>query len=400
MSRPSLIDLPTELLRRICGLLPCHSALDFILVCRVTHNACDDWTVWRAVLVHSGDFPSVLPDTENHDVWKPYVIASTKALTSYEHWTTKDIEGYLPQLFSLCHSRLMQSNGICLDGLYDSILANAIQISSLSGWQQAQAAAFCTAVRYFGLNSTVEEQKDSLSSIPWPPTPLVESPNWTTQETAAAQHTQANRVVGLFRARLHLIRGTSEPEVDVHRPPSAITIPFLHHMSLPLPLTSGSLASFNSCHLPSMTDPSFFTQDCWTGCFTTGMPSIYSDGFLAVGGPHADAFPEHGMTSPPGYFPHGRSFQSVVRFTKVGNSDERQYQLETNNFHTDKGSLHRLSLTVHKQTGQVSIQYWNAMLVTGHFTYPGVITPFGIVMCLDQPKVWLWLWKVDWSAPA
>jgi hypothetical protein len=166
MGYHTLIDLPTEILRKICGILPCCSALDFPLVCRITYRACDDWTVWIAVLIHSGNFPNGLPDTKDRGAWKSYTIAARRAMASYEHWTTRDFEGYMPQLFSLCHTRLLQSNGLHLEHIYNSTIAKAtlahngetvharatgrVGTYTLSIRQQAQAVAFCTAVHYFG----------------------------------------------------------------------------------------------------------------------------------------------------------------------------------------------------------------------------------------------------------
>lgn len=180
---------------------------------------------------------------------------------------------------------------------------------------------------------------------------------------------------------------------NIHVPPSASRIAFHAHMNLPPPFIPNSLDAFNSCHLPAMSDLTFFTNDAWTGCI-----SIVSH-VSSVGGPHQDGFAYGSNVGSPGHFPHERAFEGVVQFSATehedsGDSNNNMYELQSNNFCSEgHGSLHRLHLRINNKTGQLLIHHWHPMIADLTIT-DGFITPFCIVSGL-LPGAWLWRWKAD-----
>jgi hypothetical protein len=168
-------------------------------------------------------------------------------------------------------------------------------------------------------------------------------------------------------------------------------------MSLPQPFSPMSIENFATCHLATMADPSFFIESTWIGCFCVlgdyGLP------FNAIGGRWADTVSSPEDTNSPtalaGTFPHGRGFESVIRFRVVGKAGNGSYQLQSNNFYSE-AELHNLRITVHRETGYLTIHHWHRMNPDFMIT-EGVITPFGVVSWLQLQGRWMWLWRVDWS---
>jgi hypothetical protein len=417
-----LVGLPKELIRHICSYLPCESALEFILVCRSTYQACDDWTVWRTVAIRSGGYisPVFIPTIGNQSAWKQYVIAATKAEDCDGHWTTRDLEDWLPQVVALGHPTVLQGQTSSLMQLYNLSLhdpapaqnscltppGTAVTFNTLSlhTWHLAQAAAFTVSVHYLAMQTLGEDCGELLCAVPWLPT---NSPDFDQsnaemlKKLTTIQHALANRVVGFFAARLRLARSTTSCKDGIYDPPSATTIPFSRQMSLPIPFMGEGLEDFCQCHLPAMADPRFITGDLWTGCMGFFSNHLaYGSGFNSIGGNSWDGIhhPEHDEI---GDYPNGRSFEGIVRFELVSETNT-SYTLQSNNFYSE-GDLHRVRLDIIRKTGQLTMRHWNRMQVHHNFTdyfmiTDGVITPFGIVSHMSSPGRWLWLWKLDWSA--
>lgn len=100
----SLERLPVEILQRIVGYLTAISAFDFLLVCRNIYNACDDWTVWRAIVKASLDLPAGSPNSKEitKGMWKRFAVADMKA-DQASH--VDNVTAWLPQMMAL-HRRL------------------------------------------------------------------------------------------------------------------------------------------------------------------------------------------------------------------------------------------------------------------------------------------------------
>jgi hypothetical protein len=404
----ALTSLPKELLRQICSHLPCQSAFKLLLVCRFLRQTCDDWTVWRAIVTQSALYPSSLPLLgSSYDAgWKQYAMASAKAENRRGNHTTRDLEEWLPQLAALRHRTVLQCDILSFSQLYDSTFHDltsrpnyddTVAISgdrfddfTLQTWLLAQAAAFSLTMRLLLQPNSRTYSRTLMCTGPWRPTQV---PTRETQKKLVVmQHALANRAVGFFCARLRSARAGLAPAPGLFQPPSAATVPLLRQMTLPVPFTALSLDTFNTCHVSAMANPEFLTLGDWTGCITMLGQREYS--FNAIGGRHHDGFDHPGGSAPPGFYPHGRSFEGVVRFRPTG-SDGRSFQLQSNNFYSEAG-LHRLRLAVDRRTAQVTIHHWHPMMANFMVT-EGVITPFGIVSWLLQPGYWMWLWKVEWS---
>lgn len=104
MASQTLISLPKELLRQICGRLPSQAALDFILVCRCIYEACDDWTVWRDVIYRSQSYPRgvPVPGGGSNSGWKRYALADIKASGVFKPYELSYLRKWLPQLAAMC----------------------------------------------------------------------------------------------------------------------------------------------------------------------------------------------------------------------------------------------------------------------------------------------------------
>jgi hypothetical protein len=422
--------LPKELLRQISSNLPCQSALDLLLVSRYVYLACNDWTVWQAVAAQhlpNLRYPGSLaePNTTSTQGWKRFAIAAAKAERSAGRWTIKDLREWMLQLAALGHPSIVQSDDPSLDQLYSTTLFNptsaqtneshpsvtveSVQKSTLQTWQLAQAAAFTITMRYLSIPAPSQScSAVDLQSVPWLRTSSFVWDGASKEEQAkyvAVQHTLANRIVGLLCTSLQAARATtatpghgSACTFELGAPPSTARIPIPRQIRLPFPFASETVQAFGTCHLPVMSDPTFFTNDEWTGCFS--LPGQYGQVFDSVGGRFHDGFPRDdiGLSAPPGDFPHGRSFEGVIRFQLIENGGCEYYKLQSNNFYS-AGGLHRIRIQVERRTGQLAIHHWHPM-VQDLMVTDGIITPFGILSYLNNRSSWLWLWKTDWSAPA
>jgi hypothetical protein len=409
-----LINLPNEVLHQIAASLSCQSALDRLLVCRSLYRTCDAWVVWRAVATHSGFYPGTLPalETSHRYGWKRYVVAAAKASKSHRDYSNEDLRGWLPQLTALRCPVVLQRDPSSLARLFSAtlydptisrgcepaldMLGKSFDRIPLPTWLLAQAVAFSLAVCLFSQPPPAGLSRDPMRTGPWllpNASDLGVLSRRVDDKLVAAQHTLANLAVGFFCARLRSARAASASTVGVFPPPSAATIPFWCQMDLPLPFSEQGLETFCRCHRPAMVDPTFFTDDDWTGC--TSIPVAGDYWFNAIGGSHADGFDRPGLSAPPGAYPHGRAFESVVRF-QLSREDQCGYRLQSNNFHSEAG-LHKIQLVVDRRTGQVIIYHWHPMMADFMTSY-GVVTPFGIVSWLLAPGMWMWLWKVSWSA--
>jgi hypothetical protein len=314
----ALTSLPKELLRQICSHLPCQSAFQLLLVCRFVYQACDDWTVWRAIVTQSGLYPTSLPllGSNYYAGWKQYAIASAKAENCRGNYTTRDLEQWLPQLVALRHRTVLQCDTLSFSQLYNSTFHDltsrprcdyTVAISgdrfdefTLQTWLLAQAAAFSLTMRLLLQPSPHTYSRTLMCTGPWLPVQV------TTRETqkklVVMQHALANRAVGFFCARLRSARAGLAPAPGLFQPPSAATVPLLRQMTLPVPFTASSLNRFSTCHIPAMADPGFLTSGDWTGCITVLGQREYS--FNAIGGRHHDGFDHPGGSAPPGSYPY------------------------------------------------------------------------------------------------
>jgi hypothetical protein len=180
-----LLDrLPIESLRQVCRRLPCDSALNFTLVCLSIYHACQDWTVWRAVVTQA------LPEAVHLDTpntgWKQYAIAAAKATTSDGQWKTEDISSWLPQMVALHHPSVTQGDVTSLTRLWGTTmgqfcstnlseqeatrLLSSVEQHDAKTWLSAQAASFSLTVRYLSIPTPIERPRDQPLCIPWLPT--------------------------------------------------------------------------------------------------------------------------------------------------------------------------------------------------------------------------------------
>jgi hypothetical protein len=422
-----LPHLATEILRHICSSLPCSSALDFLLVCRSAYYACDHWTVWRDVVGNGAQYRAgiTIADVNNREAWKRYVVAAAKAERGREAWSNEDISKWLPQVAALGHADIWKDAVPFLDRLCTAVLQTAttvphfevdipdiaiLALSTDSGtfdthtWRLAQASAFCLSMRSLSLHSFPEVVAYSkvLRTLPRPELVELDHPTIPTQDWerhVVIQHALANRIVGCAHAQIRFAlanrSATSQSTVSLSSLPTNRSIPFQQLMNLPLPFSADSIEYFSKCHVPYMLTPSFFTAEEWTGYFTAVVMPGYSIRVDGIGGPHHDGFdnPVTGSSAPPGNFPNGRHFESVVRFQLAEQRHNGLYVLQSNNFHSEN-MLNRLTITVSPQSGLLIVQYWVPM-GTGLLTSEGVMTPFGIIAGII-PGMWMWLWKVSW----
>lgn len=184
MAHPSLVSLPREILRQIGGNLPCRSALNFLLVFRIINEVCDDWTVWRAVVLRDDTCPEgvVTPQAQSHDGWKRYVVAAAKFLSSNENKNAIELECSLPRLFAVCHQPPLRCNPMSRQQLRNPVFTEDVFHSlnrltfchergsfhtySVVAWQSAQAMAFSLALRRFALELSNEISEDVKSYVP------------------------------------------------------------------------------------------------------------------------------------------------------------------------------------------------------------------------------------------
>jgi hypothetical protein len=154
----------------------------------------------------------------------------------------------------------------------------------IDGWRLAQVSSFCFAVHLLHCGSFAEDHQ---LRAPSPDTFPFETAPWTTIEATDATsqpeeysklavilHTLANKVVGVFAARLlnylaHERALTGWIPNGTSLPPLPNTIPFSSFMDLPEFFAPSSVEKFSLCHVPKLATPSFFEGGKWTGysCF-------------------------------------------------------------------------------------------------------------------------------------
>jgi hypothetical protein len=157
MTPPKLPDPPVEIYRRICTYLPSQSALDLLLVNRFVYNACNDWTIWREVIRHNGDFvfehrAGWMEDARS---WKRYVTANSK-LHTVDELNATDVAQWLPQLVAFNrklhpadthHARLTSWATLFMTDSIDLIIHST---------KTANLASFCNSIWQTPLSITDE----------------------------------------------------------------------------------------------------------------------------------------------------------------------------------------------------------------------------------------------------
>jgi hypothetical protein len=370
------LELPTELLRRICSLLPCGPAIACLFVCRSLQRACDDWTVWRCVALQHARFPKSMASycKGKPHAWKQYVIAGARASRGGELGLVTTNKIWMPQLSALFDFDLAESNLSTLCRLYDTasktlpirrddnaLLSNA--------WLHAQGAAFTLSMQYLSSDlDTLRRCNELLFSLRWPSIEVstqesqaadAAQPNWV-----VAQHAIANRAVGFFYAKISLARRAAARQgigyTDLFsEPPSATLIPFGDLMELPVPFSNYSLQDFSLCYLPVTTSPALFAHQEWTSYWSVKGEDFNS--LTGVGGRHYDGHRDgpdsyHGPgvpPPPPGTFPYGRDFEGTIQFQVVSCSLSL-LKLQSNNFYTAV-MLHYILLSIYCKTRHVRI---------------------------------------------
>ncbi|KAF2820197.1 hypothetical protein CC86DRAFT_118258 [Ophiobolus disseminans] len=419
MTLPWLPDIPAEIYRRICTLLPSRSALDFLLVNHFVYNACDDWTIWREVIRRNGDF--VLEHLARHmgdtRAWKRYVIADSKSNTSDEP-TTTDVVQWLLQLTALNHPVISSMDVAALVSICDSILHTPFSTTDtehsiykfscdfesphdIQTWQLAQASAFCLTAHLLSQTCPTELPENLLGFVAWINVSGVQrnSPHYL--KLTCIQHAFANRAVDYLSSRLRylLVHCRSSPRATEYIPPTFSAISPATTMELPMPYSRNAAQEFSKCHLPCILDPRILTGDEWTGHLSAedGDKDVYS----GIGAHNTELVynNDRGQYRDPEDFPHGRDFEPIVRFQLVEPYDSTHdtYTLESNNFYSSS-ELHRLTVRVEKSTGRLSIAHWHLNSFQ-RMASEAVITPFGIVSGMVPYKLWLWMWKKSWSMP-
>lgn len=267
---------------------------------------------------------------------------------------------------------------------------------SLSAWQSTQASTFCLATRI--LSSTAppldpETSPFQLGTIRW----LLSTAHQPKDTKAIAmQHALANAAVACFCSELRIAlcgeKTISENFDGCAYPPSTAEIPLPKLLALPVPFSDNAIDAFTSCHVASMTTPDFFTQDEWTGYFSTrgDWRSVYH----GVGG-YCDEAVRNGRRASV----CGPAVESVVRFKVVKSWPNGDFVLRSNRFHTP-ADQHVLTLFVERQTGRLTALLDNPCPLTESTldvqARNAVVTPFGIVHGV-RPGEWMWLWKSRWS---
>lgn len=452
--------LSTEILRQICSNLPGSSALTFLRVCRSIHRACDDWTVWRAVIRNGGQYPGgiVSAGSGNREAWKRYVIAAVKVDQTQQHWGTKDFSRWLPQIAALGDPDIWQSAVPFLEHLCSAILHDAtavphllfdvldlatrsspviayaglgqlcsavlhdatavphpsldvLDLATRSGpvsthaWRLAQTSAFCLTMWNLSMATFPKADNGAMELLQTPDFVSLDQQSTTSsvdwQRHVVIQHSLANRAVGCAYAMICFDRAkrkaASQSLIGLACPPTSRTIPLQQLMDLPLPFSTSSLERFNKCHVLRMATPDFFTDDDWTGYRTSpGLPG-YGIFVLGIGGTHHDGY-DNPITGISAPFGDFPHGRDFEPVVRFQLVEERDNGLFVlqSNNFHSEFELHRIRLTVAPQSGLLTIQHWHPMRAD-FGTTQGAITPFGIVTYFDtKPGHWTWLWKVSW----
>lgn len=375
---PRLGTLPVEILRQIASSCTSPSVFALLRVSRRVYDACNDWTVWRGLIERKLHFATKgLRSAISNSAWKQYAIADLKA---YEGQICDDMIRWAPSLMALHHPMLTSANA---SELYTrSSPQKSLPTLELDDWNSAQAFSFCLTVRL--LSHTITAGDGENGTDPWGlQRPLTHTGPEIRDDSFSnipKMHTFANKTVGFFgidmRKRISAYLAICGDAANVLYPPAAQDIPFASFMKLPEPFATPYIESFNSCHLPAMTDQDFLVDEEWTGYF--GPPFPYLPGDVELTG---------GMLFDPhdGHFGGGTVRFHVVRF------DPSTIVLRSNCFQTWSRNI-ILGLTIDKNTGIITTDKYNSAgaIIGSHL---GVITPFGIV----ASRPYMWLWKTSWT---
>jgi hypothetical protein len=287
-------------------------------------------------------------------------------------------------------------------------------------WRQAQSRAFCLAIAFLGPSLP---SRGGNSGRQWaPPRPILRHIEWfrinsdeaSFQPTEyakmhAALHTFANKAVAHFAIELRAaiaedrIWAARENSYPLPTPPTAFDIPFRSLMSLPEPMAPNAWNSFSSCHLPVMTRPDFLTQGEWTGYRSlVGQLGAESHSWNPQGDPAYDSFDAIGADNYTvrrcGWDQANSGYpipDRTIRFHFVRWQEDGKLVVRSNAFQSSF-MTHVFKVTVDLQTGLLEVEDKNHRGYR-QGQYPGIITPFGIIIPVNPGSVWFWLWKTEWT---
>lgn len=430
---PHFDQLPTEIIRRIAASGPCASVLSLLLTSRKIHNACDDWTVYKSVIENHSNggrqwilgtliLPShkgiwaryALADMlawqfmasaintprENMHRWAPMLIASHRT-SSYFHpdyqlssvdplldfgnvkQLSKSLRGLedspealLPFQFCVTACSMFHQNH---QRDFDSDLNRMSLYGSLLGYNFEQESRFelsrvIANLERFPQSAFPHEVRDPtipltrLLSLAYKALPLIY------YELIIAI---ANNTVYVPTYPTHL-PGTQTPfppqpaRPPNHYPPTAIQIPFASLINMPLPFSSVGGRSFSTAHLPTMTDPSFFSEGTWAG---------YSLSVLEM-----DDDPRTVIFDTP---------LSDMKFqTRASPNDSNIVDIWCEKICDGVLAPFRFRGTLWRDSGRIAlIQCCVSAYID--ITFEAVMTPFGIIGSWTLGH-WLWLWKSEW----
>ncbi|KAJ4286920.1 hypothetical protein N0V90_012800 [Kalmusia sp. IMI 367209] len=417
-----LAQLPVEVLRTILLRLPSGAALAFILTCRYIHDACDDWTTWRDLIAAqrtlADAYHTFLRYRTKRDGWKRYVVADALA-NQLRPLDSKDVERWLPHVIALQHPVLASIDVPFLLQLCEAICSapivsghdvdpesqavstfplNPSRTEDTHTWRIAQAAGFCLSVRLLAdpppLAGT-EPPCLPLRSVQWFRLTDYRGLDVGSRDPIhhlVMLHALANRVVGLFYQALRWGLANdgmcTTSRAGLILPPTIFSLPLPMLCAPPMPFTPDGLTRFSTCHLATMTDPSFFVDDEWTGYTSSGGgPKTL---FSGVGGDNVDVSFNRLDELPNDEYPF--RVERVIRFRLVREWDGGdKYLLQSNCFQT-QGNLNILRVTVHRATGHLKIAH-NYPPQSSWAVLDAVMTPFGIVEAVHPQGYWSWFWK-------
>ncbi|EPE32017.1 hypothetical protein GLAREA_12099 [Glarea lozoyensis ATCC 20868] len=412
-----LETLSTELLQQIVVLLPCQSALSFVLCSRRIRHACDQLRLWRQIVQStSGDILFTGPtgrvkvaiaDIKSHHIkyetellqWLPQAIALYDRL--YSCTSLLNLH-FLSDLSYHSTGQPVFGNKLLTvwdqpQREYPTDIASPFNIDT---WYEAQAASFCFTTTILYKNSYTENAIGSpwshaqylLETSPWTEIqatdPILQPAEYLKLTTIL--HTLANKVIGFLGARLwaYLIR--HKPALTgVSGPPEPKKIPFSTLMDLPDFFEPNSVQKFSLCHVAKMAAPSFFEHSQWTG-FECEMKQESEESITTYkwNGIGADT---NNLTQQ-----RHTEVNCYAKFQLSHCEDSRFYVLQSNCFVSGQ-ETHNLTLRVDSRTGMIWVidhSDINNVQKPGKF---GVITPFGLIFGGSSPGYWLWLWKSEWS---
>lgn len=312
-------------------------------------------------------------------------------------------------LRSLCDDIFAITIGLDLDSEQpwqdlETCVANVPLPWDLQTWKFAHAASFCLTSQSLATTdpSQLGKPPRRLCTVQWLRLTDHQGRNIRTEDDSvqhmAMLYALANRAVGFFHEELLWALSHNSIHVEntagLMTPPTISTLPIPAY-SPPVPLVPEALESFSTCHLPMMTDPSFFLDDEWTGYACASSNSNPEDMFFdGIGGNNVDVAYNHldELPNSPFSFPVGR----YIRFNFVNEwAGGSQYLLESNCYYS-QGRMDMLRVTVNKANGHLKIAHRHP-LRPDWSVLDAVITPFGIVESFGGRGMWAWLWKCSWS---